>query len=208
MLKILCTGNPNDNTLAKGIKEVFPEAEFIHLSAGYDLTTDEGLEKFRAKIRDYNVFINASRIGFGVQCTLLKIAREEWDTGHVFNIGSVLENDFFEWFSPEDAKDKKALRQLSLDLSSEHFKTTHIVTGGFTDRSPQAHWKMSPLNIARAIKWILESKDFYVPIIGVENDYWLKGQPGSTGDWHKDKARALKDLGRNYDLFRKSQGLD
>ena len=203
MHKILCTGNPNDSTLAKGIKEVFPDADFIHLSVGYDLTTEQGLEKFKNKIRDYNVFINSSRIADGVQCSLLTIARQEWSEGHVFNIGSILENDFFEWFSPDDAKDKKKLRQLSLDLSSDKFKTTHIVTGGFVDRSPHAHLKMNPSNIANAIKWILEAKDFYVPIIGVENDHWIKKENAPFGDWHELKANSLKDLNRNYELFRK-----
>ena len=35
--KVLCTGNPDKiSTIASGIKQVWPNATFIHLSKGYD----------------------------------------------------------------------------------------------------------------------------------------------------------------------------
>ena len=35
--KVLCTGNPNrKGTIASGVREVWPNATFIHLSNGYD----------------------------------------------------------------------------------------------------------------------------------------------------------------------------
>lgn len=202
MYKILCTGNPDKLTLAKAIKEEMPETHFIHLSVGYDFKSEEGFDKFRNIISQYNVFINSSRIDHGIQERLLRITREVWEQGHVFNIGSVLENDFFSWFSPEGAESKVRLRQLSLDLCSETFKTTHIVTGGFTDTSPNSQYKMNPKNISKIIKWIMNEKDFYVPIIGIENDYWLQGKDGQHGDWHSMKLNALKALNRNHEIFR------
>jgi hypothetical protein len=198
MHKILCTGNPNkQGTLANIVKEVFPSTDFVHLSAGYDFTTSEGLEKFRNKIKDYNVFINATHSQIrGLQIKLLKIAREEWSDGHVFNIGSVLENDFFSWFSPEDAEEKRQLRTLSLDLCSERFKTTHLVVGGFKDQKPDAPFKMDPIHIIKGIEWVLAADGFHVPIIGIENDYWNKGQPGSSGNWDDLKTRGLNEVCR------------
>ena len=37
MYKILCTGNPNDYTVARAIKQIFPDADFACRSTGYDL---------------------------------------------------------------------------------------------------------------------------------------------------------------------------
>lgn len=202
MFKILCTGNPNKLTLAKAIKEILPETHFIHLSVGYDFKSESGFDKFTDIISEYNVFINSSRIDHGVQERLLRITRTVWDTGHVFNIGSVLENDFFSWFSPEGAASKIRLRQLSLDLSSAKFKTTHIVTGGFTDSSDDSKHKMNPVHIAKTIKWIMNEPDIHIPIIGIENDYWINSVNSKIGEWHQLKKDALKRLGRNYEIFR------
>jgi hypothetical protein len=190
MFKILCTGNPNKNTIAKTVKEMFPDADCIHLSAGYDFTKTEGLDKFRQKIKNYNVFINASHIGIDVQLNLLKITRDVWNTGHVFNIGSVMEYDFFHWVSPEGAENKKKLKTLSLDLCNETFKTTHMIVGSFKDQKDDAEFKMDPVHIVNAIKWIMEAESFHVPIIGIENDY-------CNGDkWLKGKSRGIKEAGR------------
>ena len=190
--KILCTGNPERMTIAKAIKEVFPDAEFIHMSVGYDFTTNDGLERFRQRIRNYNVFVNASRIDHEVQINLLKITREEWSEGHVFNIGSVLEYDFFKWISPETHVAKNKLRQLSLDLSSEKFKTTHIIVGGFKDESEQSESKMDPKHVAKMIEMILSINDFHVPIIGIENDYWLRSPLyGAQDEWPALKLKGL-----------------
>lgn len=184
MFKILCTGNPNKGTIAHAICEVFPNAEFVYLSAGYDFTTTDGLYKFREKLKNYNVFINSSRIDIGVQIKLLKIASETPCIKNVFNIGTVLEHTYFNWLDPLVAEDKLKLRDMSLDLCCNQFRTTHLIVGGFKDESPNKELKMDPIHIANAIKWILHS-DFHVPIIGIENDYW-------NNNW-----QSLKDKGRS-----------
>ena len=181
VFKILCTGDPNKATLAKGIQQVFPTAEFVYLSAGYDFTTVAGLDKFRTTIKNYNVFVNASRIDFGVQQALLRIVREEWKAGHVFNIGSVVEYDHFNNLYPDVAKDKLELRKLSIGMCTEQFKTTHIVMGGIKDQSANSELKLDPIHVAKTIKWIVETNDIHVPIIGVENDYW-------NPEWSKIKC--------------------
>jgi hypothetical protein len=193
-MKILCTGNPNIKTIATAVRNIFPDADFVHKSNGYDLLTQEGLQKFRSKIKDYDVFINASVIANGVQSTLLKIVREEWTSGHVINIGSTMEFRFFNHIDPQRAESKLALRNLGLDMYSEEFRVTHFIVGGHRDRSPSSEGKMDTAHIANTIKWVLDSREhFHVPIIGVENDFWNKGQPGSGCDWQALKNKGLYD---------------
>lgn len=171
-MKIACTGNPNDIGIARSIAKVFPNSSFMSRSSGYDLTTHEGLTKFRNDIIEYDVFVNSSQISSGTQELLLNIVREVWTKGHVFNIGSIAEYKRWEWFDPQYTTEKRSLRERSIDLHSEHFKTTHVVVGGFQDASPGTHFKMDPINIANTVKWILEC-DHDVPIIGIEqaSDY-------------------------------------
>jgi hypothetical protein len=196
-MKILCTGNPDIWTIAHGVNKVFTDCEFVHKSNGYDFLTQEGLDKFRHKVKDFDVFINASRIQHGVQSTLLKIVREEWTKGHVINIGTTMEFHFFHHIDPECAKDKLKLRNLSLDMYDEQFRTTHLIVGGHKDMSGRGEDKLDSIHIANAIKWVLESsKLFHVPIISVENDFWNKGQEGSGCDWNE-----LKDKGRDSSLY-------
>ena len=67
--KILCTGNPNDFTIARAVKTVFPDADFASRATGYDLRMwdpkDE--EHFRSQIVNYDVFINSAFICSGGQ---------------------------------------------------------------------------------------------------------------------------------------------
>lgn len=166
-LKILCTGNPNYPGLPKSIEQTFPNTTFISISAGYDLTTDTGLNKFRELVKQFNVFINISKIGNGVQESLLRIVHEEWNAGHVFNIGSIAEYERWEQYDPEYTKEKKRLRDYSLSLSSEKFKTTHIVAGGFQDYSDSNPNRMDPIHIVNIIKYVLESP-INIPLVGIE----------------------------------------
>lgn len=193
-MKILCTGNPDKLTIAYAVRKVFPDADFVHLSNGYDLLSADGLDKFRNKIKDYDVFINASIIKDGTQSNLLKIVRQEWTSGHVINIGTTMEFHFFQYMNPSRAESKLNLRNLSLDMYDKHFRTTHLIVGGFTDQSPQSRSKMDSLHIANTIKWVLDSSEnFHVPIISVENDFDNKGHPGCGDTWQE-----VKDNGRLY----------
>ena len=58
MFKILCTGNPEHCTVARAIKEVFPEAHFASRATGYDLRMWEQNDEifFCDNIKKYNVF--------------------------------------------------------------------------------------------------------------------------------------------------------
>lgn len=174
--RILCTGNPNDRGIAQALKSVFPDTEFVSRSTGFDLSTNEGLSKFEDKIKSFNVFVNVSQVVPGTQEKLLRLTHKHWTTGHVFNIGSVAEYSRWADFDPPYSAEKLSLREAGLELSSELFKTTHMIVGGFQDSSDDSDRKMDPIHIVNAIKWVLES-EIDIPIIGLERlsdhkNYW------------------------------------
>lgn len=165
--KILCTGNPNKQGIANAVANRFPDSDFIYLSNGYDLTVSTGQDKFISMIKNYNVFINISQLSNNSQEKLLKIAHEEGMKGHVFNIGSIAEYKRWEWYETNYTNDKRNLRETSLDLCSEFFKTTHIIVGGFRDSSNDHPDRMNPTEIVKAIEYVLNSS-VNIPIIGIE----------------------------------------
>jgi hypothetical protein len=173
--KILCTGNPNHQTVASGIKQVFPYAEFACRNTGYDLTMWEHdtEQYFRDRIINYNVLINSSFIANGAQQKILEITKECWadQIGYVFNIGSTAEYEGTRnSFLPHYSIQKRALRDTSLALCSNTFRTTHMTAGGINDgKSGHEEW-LNPIQIARVIEWILNS-DVIIPIVGVEQKY-------------------------------------
>ena len=184
--KILCTGNPLDRGIAMATQKVFPDAEFISRTSGFDLTFpnpgDE--QKFRDKLKGYNVFINNAHIGRGVQERLLRIISEEWTEGHVFGIGSLDEHNKWAGDDMEYTAEKRQLRETSLALGDEKFKTTHVVVGGFQALTTGSSRTMDPVHIAKTIKWIIEAP-FEVPIIGIEQ----------MSDYIRDYYRTVRETG-------------
>ena len=92
--KVLCTGNPDKiSTIASGIKQVWPNATFIHLSKGYDFyKLGENEDNLKMLFKTHNTFINASYVD-GVQKSLLEMCSKYMTIGDVFNIGSTHEYD-------------------------------------------------------------------------------------------------------------------
>ena len=165
--KIICTGNPHKPGIAKSVFERFPNTTFLHLSNGYDLLSLDGQNKFKSIIKNYNVFINVSQLKDNFQEQLLKIAHKESMTGHVFNIGSIAEYKRWEWYNSAYTEEKRSLRETSLDLCTQYFKTTHIVAGGFQDSTSTDSSRMDPIKIVQIIEFIL-NLDINIPIIGIE----------------------------------------
>ena len=182
--KILCTGNPNKPGIAKSVFECFPNTTFLHLSNGYDLTSLDGQNKFKSIIKNYNVFINVSQLKDNSQEKLLKISHEEGMIGHVFNIGSIAEYKRWEWYNSAYTEEKRRLREASLDLCTQHFKTTHIVAGGFQDSTSTDPFRMDPIKIVQIIEFILDL-DINIPIIGIEKiiDEELENQLKGKTEW-------------------------
>ena len=167
-IKILCTGNPNkDYTLASCIRAAFPNTTFIYKSNGFDLTTEHGLELFKKEISNHNVFFNCSYISPGVQTTLVTIAHEMWESGRVFNIGSIIEYRDYSIEEKVYVDSKKKLRDQVMNLSKDNFKITHITTDGYKFQNDTTSLKMPMNSIIKTIQWILSEKDFYVPFIVV-----------------------------------------
>lgn len=165
--RIICTGNPHVSGIAKHIKDLYPQTKFISTSLGYDLTTDHGFNEFESLLPKYDVFINHSQIAAGIQEKLLLSARQSWISGHVITIGSVLEFDKWSWIEPEVTNEKNLLKNLSLQLSEEHFKTSYITVGGLKKHDSD-NMRLDPKKVAEIIQWILE-KDLYIPLIYIDN---------------------------------------
>jgi hypothetical protein len=134
---------------------------------GVDLLTIEGLEHFKSIITNYDVFINVSRIANRTQEKLLRIAYASGMKGHIFNIGSIAEYKRWEWYDTDYTDEKRQLREASLDLCTEFFKTTHIIVGGFRDYENDCEDRMDTREIVKMIQYILASP-INVPIVGIE----------------------------------------
>jgi hypothetical protein len=162
-MKILCTGNPVAG-IAKELQSLYPDTCFISRTNGYDLSTIEGIDKFKELLPNYDVFINHSQLLPGTQQLLLQHAYAIWNSGHVINIGSVLEFKQWEWIEPDAAEDKRQLRERSLALGNELFKTTHLIIGGIRDNDI---CRMHPVHVAKAIMWILEN-EVHIPMLYID----------------------------------------
>lgn len=161
--KIVCTGNPdNPNKLASRFKKLFPDATFIHLSNGWDLTDHSPTAQARLKelFSKHNTFINASYIAPGVQEFLLDMYNQSVKIGDVFNIGSTHEYD--ELGKPEYAKSKLELRDKSLRLNTYRFETHHIILGQILGEEG-----LGVDRICSIVPWIME-QSFKVPLICVD----------------------------------------
>jgi len=157
--KVLCTGNPNKyNTIASGVKEIYPNTTFIHLSNGYDFTTANLDDLFKT----HNIFINASYVAPGIQEKLLDQYAVTAKLGHVFSIGSVHEYDG-NGKNPDYIKSKQDLHAVSLAINNFRINTTYMVLGSIGKEY------IAPLQIAQIIKWVTEQK-FKVPVISMDQE--------------------------------------
>jgi len=172
---ILCTGNPDHQTVASAVNRQFQNVDFASRTTGYDLRFwDPGSEAhFREQIKKYNIFINSSFICNGGQMQLLETTHEVWSSlgivGHIINIGSSAEwlgiNSPFGNYSIQ----KRALRDRSLQLNGKSdIKTTHITVGGIDDGKPEHKDWLSLNHIADAIHWVV-NHPVKIPLLAIEN---------------------------------------
>ena len=164
--KVLCTGNPDRiGTIASGVREIWPDATFIHLSKGYDfLNLGDKHKELEQLFKTHNTFINASHVE-GVQTKLLEICNKNMTVGDVFNIGSTHEYDNL---GREQYRDEKlALRKLSLECNSFRLQMCHVVMGGINIGTPETADWVKPKRIAEIIRWVTE-QDVKISIIGID----------------------------------------
>jgi hypothetical protein len=163
---ILCSGNPNHQTVASAVKKKFELVDFASRATGYDLRLNSQANQkyFKQKILNYNVFINSSYIAPGVQLLLLETVYKEWMreniSGHVINLGSTIE-----WRNETEhagyIEDKKKLRARSLELSAQTgisgVKSTHLIVSGLNDGKPGHENWLNLDHVANVIHWILHT---------------------------------------------------
>lgn len=175
MTRIICTGDPNHGGITKSLLKYYPDTVFISRTTGYDLKTVEGYNSFLSTVKDYNVFINHSQIELGFQEKVLRDVASIWDSGHILSIGTILEFDEWKYLDPITSDEKLSIRNASLELASEHIKTTHLITSGFQRHGIEEDVKIDPDYIVETIKFIIESS-IDIPLIYVDkvNDNRLK----------------------------------
>jgi hypothetical protein len=156
-IKVLCTGNPNHRGIGQAVNQWFPDADFVSRSNGFDLTTIEGLKKLTAILNNYNVLINNSYCSAGTQIKILELAHTMGFTGNVFNIGSMAEFKNLSHIRPDYSIEKQQLRDRSIELLSDQFKTTHLTVSGFKDRGSSSDHQMDAIEIVKSIQWVLDS---------------------------------------------------
>jgi hypothetical protein len=162
-MKILCTGNPSGTGIAQSLQNLYPDATFISRANGHDLTTKDGIDRFKNLLPDYDVFINHSQLVGDLQRQLLKHARQIWSKGHVINIGSILEFPKWQFIDPDGAEEKRQLRELSLELNTEFFKTTHLILGGLQSCNGDP-LRIHTDRVAETIQWVLDNAN-HIPLI-------------------------------------------
>ena len=163
--KVICTGNPNKPfTLASGVKQIFPDATFIHREAGWDLLdkSPAAEQKLKDVFSQHNTFINASYIAPYIQSYLLAICNQTVKYCDVVNIGSTHEYDNIG--SLEYHESKVDLRNKSLQLDTYRFQTHHLILGKIESSTSKNHLTVS--TICQMIPWILE-QEFKIPLIAI-----------------------------------------
>lgn len=175
---ILCSGNPNDQTVASAVRRLWPEASFASRATGYDLRfwTPGSEDFFRQNIVNYRVFINSSFICGNGQLQLLETAHQSWSDagihGYIINIGSTAEhmgiNEAKEVYATYSIQ-KRSLRDRSLQLNGKNnIKTSHIIAGGLNDGKPENSQCLDLDHLASVIKWIIDAP-YSMPLLQIES---------------------------------------
>lgn len=173
-MKILISGNP-EYGVAQGLNNILGqehELTFCSRKSGFELTKDEGRNKFVDLSLQYDVFINNSALWRFNQSVLLEYVWKAWadagKQGHIINMGSTADRQVKggNWAYPVE---KGALRHHSLNqslgtLGGTGIKVSYIAYGyvstpGVEKKHPDKI-KHTPEEIGRLVKWVL---DYPVP---------------------------------------------
>lgn len=169
-MKILMTGNPNEN-IAQGMKKTtIDEIDFVSRFNGYDLNLEEDVQQLVDKSVDYDVFINSSLLKNFAQTVILQKVWTEWrarnKSGHIISLGSSAD-----YFHRADNKlypiEKRALRDLNRSLSlhctwhDSKIRTTYLSVGGVETPKTVEQWPWLTVHsieqICDYIFWIIAS---------------------------------------------------
>lgn len=168
--KIIVSGNKNHG-VAAGIHTVMEkdyDITFCSRKTGYDLTTDDGRNRFVDLSLNHDVFINNAALWKFNQTLLLESVWKAWHEsgkkGHIINLGSTADRQIYggNWLYPAE---KNALKHQSLSqsmsaISGSKIKVTYlgygyVKTPKIEEKHPGKN-KHDPIEIAKIIKWIIE----------------------------------------------------
>lgn len=162
---MLITGN-KDHGLAKALVELYPEAELLSRTTGFDLSTKKDQERCAEIVCEHDVFINCAALYKFNQTTLLNIVYHkcllEKHSCHIINIGSTTDRvkKGGAWLYNAE---KKALRDYSNTLGLNGVwasgpKITYLSLGTLSNNAHK-HPDRKCLDIDRAaeyVKWIVD----------------------------------------------------
>ena len=169
-MKIIISGNP-EYGVAQGLKSILEqehELTFCSRANGFDLTKDEGRNKFVELSLEHDVFINNSALWRFNQSVLLEQVWKSWydvkKTGQIINMGSTSDRQLKggNWIYPAE---KGALRHHSLNQSlgtvgGIGIKVNYLAYGYVStpsvERKHPDKVKHTPEEIGRIVKWILD----------------------------------------------------
>ena len=164
-MKILITGNP-EKGLASALHQLYPNAEFVSRTNGYDLTTKDGYKQLCDRVTEFDVLINSSALWKFNQTLLLdavyKRCVEMKHDIHIVNIGSTTDRvkKATSWMYNAE---KKALRDYCNSLSLTHVweggPKVSLISLGSLSNVQAKHPERICLDINRAagyIKWIVD----------------------------------------------------
>ena len=165
MLKILIAGNKNYG-LAKELSKLYPDAEFLSRTTGYDLTSSKDQQRCAERVLEFDIFINCSALWKFNQTVLLdtvyKKCTENSHRPYIICIGSTTDRvkKGGAWLYNAE---KKALRDYCNTLGINGVwgsapKVTLISFGSLSNVQDK-HPTRTCLDIDRAatyIKWLIE----------------------------------------------------
>jgi NADP-dependent 3-hydroxy acid dehydrogenase YdfG len=164
-MTVLVSGNPNKG-LAQSIAKIYPDAEFVHKSAGCDLTSHEGQLQFAKRALNHDVIIINAALWKFQQVVLLDIVHktlvENEKKAHVVCIGSTTDRvkKGTMWLYNAD---KKALRDYSNSLSIlgvwDNKPRVSYISFGTLSNNQHKHPDRICMDIdvaASYIKWIID----------------------------------------------------
>jgi NAD(P)-dependent dehydrogenase (short-subunit alcohol dehydrogenase family) len=172
-MKIFCTGNPERKTIAYGLTNLYPRTMSASLTSGWDFTQTSTIERLKNEILNYDIFVNSAYVNKDIQLILTDVVYKQWIQenirGHIFNIGTTLENTQDQ---SEYARTKRGLRKYSIKLSDETgitgIKVSYVCIGGVDNGTPETQGYVKTYEIAKTIEWIAMQK-YRIPLIQLDS---------------------------------------
>lgn len=184
---MLIAGNRHWN-LSKALYALYPDAVFCSRTTGYDLTQNDGKDKFKELALSHNVIVIVSALSNFHQLVLYDTVYQYCLTNqhrpHIITVGSTIDrsaNGNGRLYSTEKVALSEHTRNLNLHAFANNGpKTTHISFGMLETMRKKFPDKkfISADDAAGYIKWIIEQPSAVnineVSIDPMQDDYWYR----------------------------------